>query len=62
MNATQVIELYEVLPKEQQRIVAEHIRKHAMTHETEPKPPEEFKNLVNQLCDKHSDLMKRLAL
>jgi hypothetical protein len=61
MSATQVIELYDALPKQEQRLVAEHIGKDAAPKESEPKPQEEFKELVNRDFDKHGKLMDRLA-
>lgn len=61
MSATQVIELYDALPMQEQRIVAEHISKEATDQVPEPKPPAEFKELVNRVFDKHSQLMERLA-
>ena len=60
MSATEVIELYETLPAQEQRIVAEHIRK--MTAKmTELKPQADFKELVNRVFDKHDQFMERLA-
>ncbi len=61
MSATQVIELYDALPAQEQRIVAEHITKDSSAQVPEQKPQAEFKNLVNQVFDKHSQLMERLA-
>lgn len=62
MSATQVIELYDALPPQEQRIVAEHIGKEAVRMaEVEHKPQADFKDLVNRVFDKHSQLMERLA-
>ena len=61
LSATEVIELYDALPVQEQRIVAEYIRKNAIDQTTEPKPEAKFKELVNRVFDKHSRLMERLA-
>ena len=61
MSATEVIELYDALPKQEQRIVAEHISKDASAEVSEPKSQADFKDLVNRVFDKHSQLMERLA-
>lgn len=61
MSATEVIELYDALPVQEQRIVAEHISKDASALVPEPKPQADFKELVNRVFDKHSQLMERLA-
>lgn len=54
------MELYDSLPEQEKRIVAEHIR-NAAAQMSEPKPQVEFKELVNQVFEKHSGLMERLA-
>lgn len=61
MSASEVIELYDALLVQEQRIVAEHISKDVAVQMTEPKPQAEFKKLVNRVFDKHSQLMERLA-
>jgi hypothetical protein len=61
MSATQVIELYDALPAQERRVVAEHIGKDATAQVAEQKPPAEFEELVNRVFDKHSQLMERLA-
>ena len=61
MSAIEVIELYEALPAQEKRIVAEHIRKMAVNQKTELKPQADFKELVNRVLDKHDQLMERLA-
>ena len=61
MSATQVIELYDALPKQEQQLVAEHIGKGAVPKDSETNPPEDFKALVNRVFDKHGKLMERLA-
>ncbi len=61
MSATEVIELYDALPVQEQRIVAEHISKDAIVPASEPKQQADFKELVNRVFDKHSQLMERLA-
>lgn len=61
MSASEVIELYDSLPLQEQRIVAEHISKNASIQMPEPKPQAEFKELVNRVFDKHGQLMERLA-
>jgi hypothetical protein len=60
MSASEVIELYDSLPEQDKRIVAEHIR-NAAAQMSEPKPQVEFKEMVNQVFDKHNGLMERLA-
>ncbi|MCX6852335.1 MAG: hypothetical protein NTY98_25875 [Verrucomicrobia bacterium] len=60
MTASDVMELYDSLPEQEKRIVAEHIR-NAAAQMSEPKPQVEFKELVNQVFEKHSGLMERLA-
>jgi hypothetical protein len=60
MSASEVIELYDSLPEHDKRIVAEHIR-NAAAQMSEPKPQVEFKEMVNQVFDKHNGLMERLA-
>jgi hypothetical protein len=60
MSATEVIELYDSLPEQEKKIVAEHIR-NAAAQMSEPKPQVEFKEMVNQVFDKHNGLMERLA-
>lgn len=60
MSATEVIELYDSLPAQEQRIVAEHIRKKATDEMSELRPEEELRELVNRVFDKHSQLMERL--
>jgi hypothetical protein len=61
MSATEVIELYDALPVQERRIVAEHISKDAIVPASEPKQQADFKELVNRVFDKHSQLMERLA-
>ena len=61
MSATEVIKLYDDLPEQEQRVVAEHIRKKAADQMTALKLQPDFKELVNQVFDKHSQLMERLA-
>lgn len=61
MSATEVIELYDALPVQEQRVVAEHINKDVSVPVSEPKPQADFKELVNRVFDKHSQLMERLA-
>lgn len=61
MSATELIELYDALPAQEQRIVAEHIIKDTTMQMPEPGPQAEFKELVNRVFDKHSRLMERLA-
>ena len=61
MSAIEVIELYETLPAQEQRIVAEHICKMAANQMTELKPQADFKELVNRVFDKHDQFMERLA-
>ena len=60
MNATEVIHLYDALPVQEQRIVAEHICKMATDLMTKLKSQADFKEMVNQVFDKHSQLMGRL--
>ena len=48
MSATEVIELYDALLVQEQRIVAEYIRKNAIDQTTEPKPEAKFKELVSK--------------
>lgn len=60
MNATELIELYDALPLQEQKIVAAHISKGAV-QTVETQPQEGFKELVNAIFDKHSQLMERLA-
>ena len=61
MSATEVIELYDALPEQEQRVVVEHIRKMAAHQMTALKLQADFKELVNRVFDKHSQLMERLA-
>jgi len=61
MSATEVIELYEALPAQEQRIVAEHIGKESSATVSETKLQGDFTELVNRVFDKHSQLMERLA-
>ena len=61
MSATEVIELYEAQPAQEQRIVAEHIGKDASALVSETKSQGDFTALVNRVFDKHSQLMERLA-
>lgn len=61
MSAAQLIELFDALPAQEQKIVVEHIIKAADAQQPETKPKADFKDLVNQVFDKHSHLMERLA-
>ncbi|WP_395742073.1 hypothetical protein [Prosthecobacter sp.] len=61
MSATEVIELYDALPAQEQRLVAEHISRDAAVQTAGAKPLAEFKDVVNRVFDKHSQLMERLA-
>jgi hypothetical protein len=61
MSATQLIEFYDALPLQEQKIVAEHIIKAANVPLPEAKSQADFKELVNRVFDKHSQLMERLA-
>ncbi|MDZ4402361.1 hypothetical protein [Prosthecobacter sp.] len=61
MSATQVIELYDALPKQEQLLVAEHVGKTSAPKESEQESQAEFKGLVQRVFDKHGKLMERLA-
>jgi len=60
MSATEVIQLYDALPVEEQRIVADHILKGASAQVSGRKQQTDFEELVNRVFDKHSQLMERL--
>jgi hypothetical protein len=60
MNETEVIQLYDALSEQEQRIVADHILKGASAQVSEIMQQTDFKELVNRVFDKHSQLMERL--